>query len=420
MKLRTKITIDKIFGNLFIFVFGIVIKFFRLFIKSNFKKVKHVKRIAVCKLLGMGSIIQSTCLVKSLKTTFPEAELIFITSIKNKNLLKIIKPIDKIYVIDDRSIISLLISVIKFKTTFLFKRIDYYIDLEVHSNFSTILTFLSFATNKIGYYLKEEWFRVCLYTEMIYYNINAPVVKVYNQSAELLGAENVETALYNFNTIASKEDTLLIEKLKSINQNFSNKYIIVNPNASDLRIERRWNYRNYVELINSILGENQTYKIVLTGNKSEVKYVNKIYSEIDKKYKLQVIDTSGKLSIEELISLIRNCNLMISNDSGPMHIAFALNKITIALFGPCSPQQYTTQKNVRFIYKNIYCSPCVHQFTISPCKGDNQCMKQLNVNDVYNIIREILNTNQIKISNIQSDIVYKNADDLPLGLLKNI
>ena len=120
MKLRTKITIDKIFGNIFIFIFGVVVKLFRIFIKSRFKRVQSVKRIAVCKLLGMGSIIQSTSLLKSLKTTFPKGELIFITSIKNKDLLNIIKYVDKIYILDDRNIISLIFSVINFKTTFLF------------------------------------------------------------------------------------------------------------------------------------------------------------------------------------------------------------------------------------------------------------------------------------------------------------
>jgi len=109
---------------------------------------------------------------------------------------------------------------------------------------------------------------------------------------------------------------------------------------------------------------------------------------------------------------------MITNDSGPMHIAFALQKNTVALFGPCSPQQYTNQKNAYFIYKNIYCSPCVHQFTISPCRGDNQCMKQLNMNDVHIIVNKILNENQIQKDSIQSSIIYKIAKYIPLGLLK--
>jgi len=409
MKLRTKIAIDKILGNTFIFIIGIAIKFIRLFLKSSFKKIKPVKRIAVCKLLGMGSIIQSTSLINSLRANFPNAELIFITTKKNIDLLKIIKPVDKIYAIDDSNIFILLMSLAKFKIYFLFNRIDYYFDLEVHSNFSTILTLLSFSRNKIGYYLKEEWFRICLYTEMIFYNTNAPVNSVYNQSLKLLGIKEEVSELYDFdNTDSSSQFS------------FDSDYIVINPNASDLRIERRWYYKNYVELINSILEENRSFRVILTGSKTECDYVNKIYSEIDNKYKSNVMDTSGKLSIEELINLIRNCKLLITNDSGPLHIAFALKKKTVALFGPCSPRQYIIHKNVYFIYKNIYCSPCVHQFTISPCKGDNQCMKQLKIGEVKKIIENILRNDSLQPNRlIDQNIIYTNDTNFPLGILKN-
>ena len=73
-----------------------------------------------------------------------------------------------------------------------------------------------------------------------------------------------------------------------------------------------------------------------------------------------------------------------------MHISFALGKPTISLFGPASPIQYGQNKNAFGIYKNLYCSPCVHDFISPPCKGDNQCMKKITVKEVELLCKNIL------------------------------
>ena len=77
---------------------------------------------------------------------------------------------------------------------------------------------------------------------------------------------------------------------------------------------------------------------------------------------------------------------MISNDTGPMHIAFAVNTKTIALFGPCSPLQYGDIHAVEIFYKHVHCSPCVHKYLRPPCHGDNICMKNISAGEVKNAV----------------------------------
>ena len=100
--------------------------------------------------------------------------------------------------------------------------------------------------------------------------------------------------------------------------------------------------------------------------------------------------TEQKRNLNELIALIDLSNLFITNDTGPMHIAYSLKKSTIALFGPCSPEQYGTMENTICLYKNVYCSPCVHEFIVPPCKGNNECMKQISVSEVMDSYKKIL------------------------------
>ncbi len=75
-----------------------------------------------------------------------------------------------------------------------------------------------------------------------------------------------------------------------------------------------------------------------------------------------------------------------------MHIGFSLKKTAIALFGPCSPHQYGFAENAVCFYKNVYCSPCVHEFIIPPCSyGNNDCMKLISVEEVMNLFsRDLL------------------------------
>ena len=99
-----------------------------------------------------------------------------------------------------------------------------------------------------------------------------------------------------------------------------------------------------------------------------------------------MINTAGQLSIEELIALINKTELMITNDTGPMHLSFAANRPTIALFGPASPIQFGNHTAVDAIYKKVPCSPCVHNFIQPPCNGNNICMKQIEVAEVFGVV----------------------------------
>jgi ADP-heptose:LPS heptosyltransferase len=123
-----------------------------------------------------------------------------------------------------------------------------------------------------------------------------------------------------------------------------------------------------------------TYSIMLIGSKEESAYVSDIFEKITNKE--MVYNLSGTTSINELISIIGHARLMITNDTGPMHIGFCTNTPIVALFGPCLPNQYGNNKKSVIIHKDVYCSPCVHEFIMPPCKGNNTCMKSITMTEL--------------------------------------
>ncbi|HVO74041.1 MAG TPA: glycosyltransferase family 9 protein [Ignavibacteriaceae bacterium] len=416
MNLKSKIYIDKILGIPSVFFLDKFSLFLQKFRTNKIPANLKVKRIAVCKLMGMGSIIQSTPLLMSLRKSFPDAEIIFITSPNNYSLLQTFSFIDKIKIINDKSAGSLIFTFLKTFLAQWFKRTDVFVDLEIYSYLAKILTLLSFPKYKLGFYKKESAVKLGIYTKMIYFNTKAPVFKMYLQAAYILHSKKITEELYDWKPVLKYFDSSYLVK-SFVHRDPEKDYIVINPNASDLRIERRWDSENYTQLIDKILCEHPGKKIILTGSREEKTYVQKIYSEINEKHKDKVLNSAGELSLSELVALINGCSLMITNDSGPMHIAFGLKKKTVALFGPCSPEEYNTYRNVYFVYKNIYCSPCVHYFSISPCRGDNQCMKLIGVEEVNEAVNKILNNEFIWKSYSGNGIIYKSlTEGAPFGI----
>lgn len=420
MKTNTKIFIDNFLGVPVVFLLNVLAKSLGFVLRINHQFThKEVKHIVICKYLGMGSIIQATPLIQTIKRKYPLAKITFITSAQNKSLIAKIPLIDNAIYINDSGFIKLLTSTINAVKVLLSNRADIYLDLEIYSYYSTIITTLSCATNRIGYYRKESNIRLGVYTHMLFFNTHAPIAHSYLQMGRLIGCEDIVEDLLPLN-YSKDEKYSLIEKFPVLQHQ---KYIVINANASDLRIERRWDSINYIDTIKNLSSKYEQYKFVLIGSKSESHYIdNEVYNSLQQNS--NVINTCGQLTIGELIALIAKCDLILTNDTGPMHIAFAMKAATVALFGPCSPLQYGQNKNAYCIYKSLYCSPCVHEFAKAPCGGNNQCMKKIATKEVTDLCISIVSNTDFKDSycSVPNNFIYLEKTNVPLGIVerKNI
>ena len=195
------------------------------------------------------------------------------------------------------------------------------------------------------------------------------------------------------------------------------RYIIINPNASDLRLERRWTKQAFQQFIRSFKQNHPELSIVLIGSTSERDYVNTVYAPFSED--ASVINVAGKTSVADLLTLINDAACILTNDTGPLHLALALEKPVVGLFGPCSPDQYGQMERCIPMYKNVYCSPCVHEFSIPPCKGNNTCMQLIEVNEVLIACKKALDENFPKRD---TPIFYTQITDekeIPLGSVNN-
>ncbi len=401
MNTKTKLFLDKTIAKPFAYLLNFSVRIVGKITRINHSLDKDFKTIAVCKFKGMGSIIQSTPMLFALREKYPSAEIIYISSKSNESLLKKTDLINTVVVVDDSNISKFIWTNIKALLFLIKKRPEVYFDLEIYSDYSTLFTTFSLSKNRIGFYLRSSTFRMGIYTHMMFFNTRVPVSDAYLQLAKMLNCKSSGANLYNYGAAINKSDSKF------------NNYIVINPNASDLRLERRWGSQKFIDLIKALLEEYPQFEIVLIGSKDEMEYTSKISTQFSDE---RLINTSGKTSLDELIGIVSNATLLITNDTGPMHLAFSSNTPVVCLFGPCSPEQYGINANAFPIYKPLYCSPCVHDFETPPCKGNNSCMKLISSSEVLEIVKAALSKHIPETINQEHEFVYTHENNI-LGIV---
>jgi Glycosyltransferase family 9 (heptosyltransferase) len=155
--------------------------------------------------------------------------------------------------------------------------------------------------------------------------------------------------------------------------------ILLNINASNYLLARRYPIDSFVTIINSLHAWDARLEFYLTGNHEERQYVNLL---IEKLPRLPMHNICGNWTIEKLWNELSDCALLITGDSGPLHIAAYMGVTTIAIWGPTQPEHfgYSEEDNLHHISLKLPCSPCFKHPSSLPavaCHGKIDCLKNM-------------------------------------------
>jgi ADP-heptose:LPS heptosyltransferase len=335
----------------------------------------------------MGSILSALPLLAALKIGYPHAKLVFISSRKNAALLERLPRIDERLYVSEDSLRAVLLSTLALCLRLWRLRPALYIDLELYSYYASIVAALSCARNRLGFYRKSTVVKRGLFTHLVFFNTAVPVHELYLQLGYVAGCPTPgEERDYTRHMQLDLQEKDREEMQAVLGEWIGSTapLIVVNPNASDLCLERRWPLERFAVAIAALLDNVPALSVALTGTPAERAYVSVLHSLLAR-YEQRVTNCAGKLSLGGLLGLLERADCVLTNDSGPMHMALTLGRPTVALFGPVHPQHYATladSTRTAIFYEPVICSPCVHHADVPPCGGDNQCMKLIGTDGV--------------------------------------
>lgn len=377
---------------------------------------EHVRTIVVAKLLGMGSIIQATPLLHDLRRHFPSAKILFVTTRANRGLVERLDVIDEGIYIDDAGLDGLIGSTAQAMAGLLGRKIDLYFDLEVYSAGASVLSLASGARNRVGFYRYSARFKKGIFTHLTVFNPRAPISAIYRQLHVAVGGAPSGEPTFGPIVVRADDKESLAKTLAKHGLALAPRYVVVNANASDLLLERRWPLARYAELIETLAAKGE--QVVLVGAKGEMAYVASLVELLSAPARSHVVDTSGKLSLGELFALIEGSACVVTNDTGPMHFSIALERPTVCLFGPVSPEHYGVKRpNVEMLYHGVYCSPCAHELDEPPCAGNNVCMQLIAVPEVLAAVERRLAGTPIVPRHRSLDVLYQAPEGDALGVI---
>ena len=353
----------------------------------------RVKGIVVAKLIGMGSILQATPLLKALKAQFPHARLTFVTMRANRELLGRLSCIDEVLVLDDRNIFAMASTTLRTIGTLIRRRADYYLDLEVYSAFASLLALWAVTRNRIGFYRHSTAFKNGIYTHLVYFNTRMPVRQLYLQLGRTMGVPPNPSELTGPIRIEEADRSSVRRILSEFSGwELEKPWVVVNPNASDLMLERRWPAEKMLAAVSGIVA--MGHQVALIGARDDLPFVQSIYDSLAPDTRSHVANTAGRLTLGELLALLEQAACVLTNDTGPMHIAIALQRPTVCLFGPANPEHYGQDlPHVETFYAQVFCSPCLYEADQPPCNGNNICMQRIEPQAVIRAVQRLLEEN---------------------------
>ncbi len=373
MNIQTMRVVDQYLGGAICLLLEITVRAGRLFPRRS--KGVPVRSILVTKYLGMGSILLSTPSLRELRRSYPDAKIIFLTFAGNVPFAARIPLIDEVLGFRTSSIFLLAVDVVSVIWRLRRDRVDIVLDFEFFARFSTIISYLTGAGRRIGYYLPKMW-RGDLLTDQVHFNPYRHVTEVFAAQLAQIGLTVTDFSLVP-PEIHPDERESLRKLLKAEGVEDDARIVAVNVNASDLSSERKWPRQYFADLIVK-LAVDPAKRICLVGAPEEAAYVESLHRLLPDETRKRILNLSGRLSFHQFLALIAECTLFISNDSGPLHIAASLQIPTVSFYGPESPKLYgpVGEQNIIY-YADIYCSPCLNVYNAkrAMCNGNNICMK---------------------------------------------
>lgn len=321
---------------------------------------KEINRILIIRLSSLGDVILTTPVIGALKAKFPHSELFFLTKAQYGDLLRNDPRISSLAEFDpagkDRGLSGFMSLISELRSH------DFDLLVDLHSNLRSFLV-RHLVKSRIKLKHNKRWLFRFL---MVHFKfLKTRPVSTVNSYLEVLKQLNVNTTENRILVFLNPEDVAFSDHFL-LEQQVKKDDIVMGVHPGAKWETKRWNEEKFARVCQSLI-EKLGCKIVLLGDAGEAELVEEMGRDIPTGQLIKAID----LPLEKVMAVIKRCDCLITNDSGPMHIASALGVPVVAIFGPTHPKlgfAPVGSKNV-VLCADVRCSPC-------SLHGEKRCGKR--------------------------------------------
>ncbi len=339
---------------------------------------KQIRNILIIKPGAIGDLLQLTPVVRALKNGYPHATIsLLVGSAATAELFKNNAYVGETIVFDKRETHKSLRSMVKLWRLLRRNRYDLILNFQ-RSNIKTWLLATAAFPCRIFIYRKER-------TRTVHAVIN------YLETIAPLG---VDISNIDLEFTPGADDRNFAAEIVSPLKSGGTRLIALNPGASH-RVNR-WRTSRFAALAD-MLAEKLPAKVIVTGGPDDVTLAEEIYRMARSKPLL----VAGKINLLRLGALLEQCDLLVSGDTGPMHLATAVGTKVVALFGAADPARTGPVGTGHMVIQaqGVSCVPCGSR----ACNNSIhlECMEKISAEAVFDAIRDMLKNEKVARNSIQ-------------------
>ncbi len=358
------------------------------------------RNILIISLQGLGDLLLATPLLANLKANFKDSKVTILTFKANTAILSGNPHVDAVISVEPRKMIDILLMLFRLRR----EHFDLSICIYPSGLRSAFIGYLSGAKERLGQELSLFKGYRWLFTRQ------TPIKEVKHavlMNLDFLELLNLDPREANMGLILNltEEDLRFSSDFLKDNK-IEKKERIVAIHAGGGRFTaayRNWPLERFAKVADSLI-ERFNAKVILIGGSGDKASEEAMLHMMEHK----PITAVGKASLKQTAALVQKADLLICNNSGPMHIAAALKTPTISIFGSADPRIHRPWGEGHIVLqKPLECSPCYYPFfgdTLEETKlrnswagkrfrcktGDYRCLSSVAVEDVLNATEAIL------------------------------
>ncbi len=344
---------------------------------------KSCKNLLVRGVNWIGDSVMTLPALRALRKAMPEAKISLLVKPwvsplfeKNPNIDEIITYSDKYKGIIGKIKLSRMLNKKNFCGAIMFQ----------NAFDAALITFLARIKERTGFNRDGRGFLLTTAVSVSENELKTHQINYYLNLLEQLGINAVYSDPYIYLAL---DERLQARKFL---QNMKRPIFGINPGAT-YGSAKRWLPERFAEIANWFISDTGGSTVIF-GSKSEINIADEIFRKVIPEFRApnSLLSLAGKTSLRELISLISECDVFVTNDSGSLHIAYAVGTPLIAIFGSTDPELTGPPPGVNgnnnvVITPDVPCSPCFER----TCKNNEmRCMYAIISDDVYYGIKKIL------------------------------